>query len=82
MRNEKASIDTDTFWERKAAHTKVAEGAGGSGCGRVAVFDSCHVQQLLGHGPADNARTTGSRDQAHQHTAAPAGDLQKKEQKS
>merc|ERR550525_2113966 len=55
--------------------SEVAESAGGSPGAGVAVLNTRHLQQLLGHGGRHDASTAGCRDQSHPHGAALAGDL-------
>lgn len=55
--------------------TKVAEGGGAAPGRGVAVIDTGHHEQLLGHGGGHDASTTGGRDETHQDRAATAGHL-------
>ena len=55
--------------------SEVAQSAGGSPGAGVAVLNTRHLQQLLGHGGRHDASTAGCGDQSHPHGAALAGDL-------
>lgn len=55
--------------------TEVAEGGGATPCGGVAIVDTCHHEQLLGHRGGHDASTTGGRDETHQDRATAAGHL-------
>lgn len=55
--------------------TEVAEGASGPPGGGVAVLDTGHLQQLLGHGGGDDTGTPGGGDEPHPDGAALAGHL-------
>merc|ERR1719446_671780 len=49
--------------------------AGGATGGGVAVVNTGHLQQLLGHGGGDDAGSSGGGDEPHPDGAALAGDL-------
>jgi len=53
---------------------EVAEGSSGATGRGVAILNTGHGQQLLGHGGRDDAGTTGGRDEAHGDGAALADD--------
>ena len=55
--------------------TEVAEGAGGALGGGVAVLNTGHLEQLLGHGGGHDAGTAGGRDQTHPDGTALASHL-------
>lgn len=55
--------------------TKVAKGGCAASGGGVAVIDSGHHEQLLGHRGGHNASTTGGRDETHQDRATAASHL-------
>merc|ERR1711902_2563 len=54
---------------------EVTQGAGGATGRGVAVVNTSHLQQLLGHGGGDDAGSSGSGDEPHPDGAALAGDL-------
>jgi len=54
---------------------EVAEGSSGATGRGVAILNTGHGQQLLGHGGRDDAGTTGGGDEAHGDGTALAGDL-------
>lgn len=47
--------------------TKVAQSSGGASSTCPAVFNTCHLQQLLGHRGWHNSSASGCRNEAHQH---------------
>jgi hypothetical protein len=55
--------------------TEVAKGVGLAGGGGVAVLNTSHGEQLLGHSGSDDASSAGSGDQTHKNGAACSGDL-------
>ena len=55
--------------------TEVSKGVGLAGGGGVAVLNSSHVQQLLGHSGSDDASSAGSGNQTHENGAACSGHL-------
>merc|ERR1719492_619277 len=55
--------------------SEVAQSVGGSPGAGVAVLNTRHLQQLLGHGGRHDASTAGCGDQSHPDGAALAGDL-------
>lgn len=55
--------------------TKVAEGSGAASGRGVAVIDTSHHEQLLGHGGRHDASTAGGRNETHQDRAAAASHL-------
>jgi len=54
---------------------KVAESTGGATSRGVAIFNTSHLQELLGDGGRDDASTARSRDQTHPNGTALASDL-------
>lgn len=54
---------------------EIAEGAGGSAGGRVAVLDTGHVQKLLGNRGGHDSGTSGRRNETHLDGTALAGHL-------
>lgn len=55
--------------------TEVAEGGSAASGRGVAIIDTGHREQLLGHGGGHNASTTGCRDETHQHRATATSHL-------
>ena len=54
---------------------EVTQGAGGATGGGVAVINTSHLQQLLGHGGGDDAGSAGRGDDPHPDGATLAGHL-------
>lgn len=54
---------------------EVSEGSGLSSSGGVAIRDSSHGEELLGHGGGNKSGTTGSRDEADHDRGALSSDL-------
>lgn len=66
---------TDKVQAQCRHHTEVAEG-GSAAPGRcVAVIDTGHHEQLLGHGRRHNAGTAGCRNETHQDGTTASGHL-------
>ena len=59
----------------RRALTEVAEGSGLTTSRSVAVLDTSHLEELLGHTSGDESSTTGSRDEAHTGGTALASHL-------
>lgn len=55
--------------------TEVAEGGCAAPGRGVAIVDTGHHEQLLGHRGGHDASTTGGRDETHQHRAAATSHL-------